>query len=131
MNIDPAIKKATAPLHLSYPNYSDQSYQFVSDAVSYTIGKLSSHRHVSARELLEGTREYAYIQYGAVAPQVMEQFGLSGSRNVGEVVYLLISVNMLSASDDDSPDHFKIDFSWDLPDTPATPRCKLPFIDAD
>lgn len=131
MNIDPEIKKAAGILHLSYPNYTDESYQFVSDAVAYTIGKLSSHRHVSAKELLEGTREYAHIQYGAVAQQVMEQIGLTGSRNVGEVVYLLISVKLLSASPEDSIDDFNTDFSWEIPEEKSSAVPKLPFIDAN
>lgn len=131
MNIDPEIRKATEVLHLSYPNYTDESYQFISDAVAYTIGKLSSHRHISARELLEGTREYAHTQYGAVAPQVMEQFGLNGSRNVGEVVYLLISVKLLSASPDDAPEDFNISFSWNMPEDKCSEKYKLPFIDAN
>ncbi|MBR2373941.1 MAG: hypothetical protein IKA87_06890 [Lentisphaeria bacterium] len=132
MNIDPQLKQATEALRLSYPNYTLESYQFVSDAVAYTVGKLAAHRHVSAAELLAGTKEYAYIQYGAVAAQVMNHFGLAGGRNVGEVVYLLISVNLLSASPEDSPEDFNIDFSWQQSSSLCdTSNIKLPFIDAD
>ena len=131
MNIDPEIAKATAELRLTYPNYDVETYQFISDAVAYTIGKLQSHRHVSARELLEGIREYAFSQYGAVAPQVLCRFGLRAARNVGEVVYLLISVKLLSASPDDSPEDFHINFPWEeeLPVSAVSVK-DLPFIDA-
>ena len=129
MNIDPDIAKATAELHLTYPNYSVETYQFISDAVPYTIGKLQTHRHVSARELLEGIREYAFLQYGAVAPQVLERYGLRGARNVGEVVYLLISVKLLSASPDDSPEDFHIDFPWEEEAASDALTSTLPFID--
>ena len=132
MNIAPEIAKASEELRLAYPNYSAESYQFVSDAVSYTIGKLSAHRHISAYELLEGIREFAFIQYGAVAPQVLVSFGLRSARNVGEVVYLLISVKLLSDSPKDSPEDFNLDFPWEeeLPVSSCGEQ-KLPFIDAD
>lgn len=131
MNISPEIARATQELRLSYPNYSSESYQFVSDAVSYTIGKLSAHRHISAYELLEGIREFAFLEYGAVAPQVLCSYGLCCARNVGEVVYLLISVKLLSDSPEDSPEDFNLDFPWEAPLPPAPKQPKLPFIDED
>ena len=131
MNIDPEIAKATAELRLSYPNYSVESYQFISDAVAYTIGKLETHRHVSAAELLEGVREYAFSQYGVVAPQVLRRFGLLQARNVGEVVYLLISVKLLSASPDDSPEDFNIRFSWEREESVSKKIPQLPCLDSE
>lgn len=132
MNISPDIAKAARELSLTYPNYTEESYQFVSDAVAYTIGKLSAHRHVSAYELLEGIREYAFQQYGAVTPQVLATFGLHSARHVGEVVYLLISVNLLAASEDDSPEDFNIEFPWEeKQNSRSRQKIDLPFIDAD
>ena len=132
MKIDPELARATEELRLTYPNYTVESFQFISDAVNYTIGKLESHRHVSAAELLEGTRDYAYEQYGAVAPLVMAKLGLRSGRNVGEAVYLLISVNVLSASPEDSPGDFNVEFSWERPaDTRRTRKDPLPFLDAE
>ena len=130
MKIDPELSKATAELRLSYPNYALESYQFVSNAVSSTIAKLESHRHISAAELLDGIRDYAREQYGAVAPLVMDKLGLRTGRNVGEVVYLLISVDLLSASPEDSPEDFNIPFSWVYPAEKQTPPPELPFLDA-
>lgn len=130
MKIDPELSKATAELRLSYPNYTLESYQFVSNAVSATIAKLAAHRHISAAELLAGIREYAHERYGAVAPLVMDKMGLRTARNVGEVVYLLISVNVLSASQDDSPEDFNVAFSWDDPADEQPPLPELPFLDA-
>ena len=130
MKIDPELSRATAELRLSYPNYTLESYQFVSNAVSSTIAKLAAHRHISAAELLAGIRDHAHEQYGAVAPLVMDKLGLRTSRNVGEVVYLLISVEVLSASPEDSPDDFNVPFSWDYPAEEETSRPELPFLDA-
>jgi len=130
MKIDPELSKATEELRLTYPNYTLESYQFVSNAVSCTIAKLASHRHISAAELLAGIRDYAREQYGAVAPLVMDQLGLRTARNVGEVVYLLISVKLLAASPEDSPDDFNVAFSWEDPAEDGGSLPELPFLDA-
>ena len=90
--------------------YTADAYRFVAEAVNYTVGKLASHRHVTALELLKGARELAIREYGAVAHAVLQEFGLRTASDVGKVVYLLISVNLLSSSEDDSPEDFDIDF---------------------
>ena len=90
--------------------YTADAYRFVADAVNYTVEKLPEHRHVSALELLKGARELAIREYGAVACEVMREFGLHTAADVGKVVYLLISINLLSASEDDDLTDFDIDF---------------------
>ena len=90
--------------------YTADAYHFVAEAVNYTVGKLPEHRHVSALELLKGARKMAMEQYGAVAREVLRSFGIKTASDVGKIVYLLISVNLLSSSEDDSPEDFNIDF---------------------
>ena len=90
--------------------YSADAYRFVAEAVNYTVGKLPAHRHVTALELLKGAREMAINEYGAVAREVLREFGIKTASDVGKIVYLLISVNLLSSSEDDSPEDFDIDF---------------------
>lgn len=91
--------------------YSAEAYRFVAEAVDYTVGKLPEHRHVSALELLKGARELAIKEFGAVACEVMREFGLHRAMDVGKVVYLLISVGLLSSSEEDDPSDFDIDFA--------------------
>lgn len=90
--------------------YSPDAYRFVAEAVNFTVGKLPAHRHVTALELLKGAREMAINEYGAVAREVLREFGIKSASDVGKIVYLLISVNLLSSSEDDSPEDFEIDF---------------------
>lgn len=90
--------------------YTADAYRFVAEAVNFTVGRLPAHRHVTALELLKGARALAIKEYGAVAHLVLQEFGLRRASDVGKVVYLLISVNLLSASEDDSPEDFNIDF---------------------
>ena len=93
--------------------YTEEAYNFVSEAVNYTVAKLDAHRHVSALELLKGARELAYSQYGVVSGLVLNKWGLRRANDLGNVVYLLIGENILSASDDDRPEDFDIEFSFE------------------
>ena len=110
--------------------YSPEAYRFVADSVGYTVSKLPEHRHVSAEELLIGARDFAVDEFGAVSGAVLENWGIREAADVGRIVYLLIGVGLLSASDDDSPEDFNIPFAL----TPAQnsgsmPSAKLPLLD--
>ena len=103
--------------------YTADAYRFVAEAVNYTVGKLPAHRHVSALELLKGARELAVEKYGAVACEVMRDFGLNRATDVGKVVYLLISVGLLSASEEDDQSDFEVDF------VPVPPLCDVDVLE--
>lgn len=93
--------------------YTPEAYCFVSEAVNYTVSKLDAHRHVSALELLEGAKTFAASKYGVVSALVLDSWGLKTAKDLGNVVYLLISEGILSASDDDDIEDFNIEFSFE------------------
>lgn len=111
--------------------YAPDAYRFVAEAVTYTVSKLPSHRHVSAEELLAGAKEFAISEFGAVAGSVLTEWGIAEASDVGKIVYLLIGVGLLSASPEDSPEDFNIAFG--LADDPSSGggrrRRKLPLLD--
>ena len=90
--------------------YSSEAYRFVTDAVTFTVQRLEAHRHVTARELLEGMRDYAVNEYGAMAEAVLVSWGVSTASDVGNLVYNLIGVELLSASPGDKRSDFDIDY---------------------
>ena len=94
------------------PRYTKEAYRFTADAVNYTVSKLDAHRHVTALELLKGARAFARSQYGAVSDLVLDSWGIKTASDMGKVVYLLISIGLLSASDDDNIEDFDIEFSF-------------------
>ena len=106
-------KEAIKDLVKRDKRYTEEAYNVVSEAVNYTVAKLDAHRHVSALELLKGARELAYSQYGVVSGLVLNKWGLRRANVLGHVVYLLIGENILSASDDDRPEDFDIEFSFE------------------
>ena len=109
--------------------YAAEAYEFVGDAVAYTVAKLESHRHVSAAELLRGVRDFAAKEFGVVANAVLDEWGLHSASDVGKVVYLMIEAELLSASPEDSPHDFDIDFAPAPPPEPPAPPPHLPKID--
>lgn len=92
--------------------YAPDAYEFVSDAVTYTVKKLDrskrprKERHVNGRELVRGAAEYAIEQFGPLAKHVLTDWGLTSGAAIGNVVYSLIGESLLSASDDDRLDDF-------------------------
>lgn len=111
--------------------YAADAYSFVSNAVTFTVSRLPEHRHVNAQELILGLREFAENQFGVLAPDVLESWGISTASDVGNLVYNLISVSILSASPGDRRSDFDIDLSPLPPLTAESPseNISLPKID--
>ncbi|MBQ9502570.1 MAG: hypothetical protein IJU70_10480 [Lentisphaeria bacterium] len=115
------------------PRYAADAYRFVTEAVTFSVNRLEAHRHVTARELMEGIRDYAAREYGALAREVLTSWGLETASDVGEIVYKLIGVELLSASPGDKRSDFDIDFppapSIGEETIPASLPIALPKID--
>ena len=107
MNND--IKNKIDSLLKTEKKYAFSAYTFIADAVPYTVKSLSKERHVTAVELVNGVKKFATATYGALAPNVLKYWGITQPKDVGKIVYLLISVNILSASPDDDPNDFNIE----------------------
>lgn len=108
--MDSVTEQKIVELTRSDPRFAREAYYFVTDAVSFTVSRLSSHRHVTARELLEGMRDFALKEYGVIASEVLHSWGIYSASDIGDLVYLLIGVELLSASPGDKRSDFDIDF---------------------
>ncbi len=92
--------------------YRAGAYYFVADAVAFTTKKHvakaddSGVRHISGGELLEGIRQFAIEQYGPLALDVLEDWGVKSTEDFGNIVFNLVEHRLLGASDDDSVDDF-------------------------
>lgn len=92
--------------------YRPDAYEFVSDAVSYTIRSLQrenlsrENRHVSGSELIRGIVRYAENQFGPLAWEVLRDWGITTGSAVGDVVYNMIEVGLLTAGKNDAREDF-------------------------
>jgi len=87
--------------------YSAQAYYFIFDALDYTIQRLRKVRHVTGRELLEGIREYATENFGFLARAVLAEWGVTSTRDFGEIVFNLVEAGLLSRTDNDTREDFE------------------------
>lgn len=87
--------------------YKIDAYNFVMEALNYTVRKLQKTRHVSGKELLEGIKDYALAQFGPMAKTVFEHWGILSTEDFGNIVFNLVEARILSKTEQDSLDDFK------------------------
>ena len=91
-------------------HYQAEAYQFVYDALDYTLENVVNDerkdRHVSADELLEGIRRYGIDQFGCLAKVVFEFWGVRSTSDWGDVVYNLIQYDLLRKQSCDHREDF-------------------------
>lgn len=105
-------------------SYHFEAYEFIHAAVVHVCAQNSDNRarHVSARELLEGISLYAFEQFSGLAEHVLRNWGINSAVDVGVIVFKLAEKNVLSVSENDSPEDFNIDFDlFMLPRTVTEP----------
>lgn len=94
------------------PRYSRDAYLFVREALDFTqkrVGKENRGRirHVSGQELLDGIREYALDQFGPMATMVLEEWGIKGCSDFGEIVFNMVEIGLLAKTEKDSRADFE------------------------
>jgi uncharacterized repeat protein (TIGR04138 family) len=91
--------------------YDGQAFLFLKDSLDFTLKRILGEnggqpRHVSGRELLEGFRDHALQQFGPMAATLMDEWGVKESRDVGNMVFLMIEEQIFGKQESDSPEDF-------------------------
>lgn len=63
-------------------------------------------RHVSGQQLCEAMRRYAHEQYGYLAKQVLNHWGITSTGDFGEIVFNLIEIGQMRKTADDRREDF-------------------------
>jgi uncharacterized repeat protein (TIGR04138 family) len=63
-------------------------------------------KHVSGAKLASGIRDLARELYGISARMVLEHWGLHTTRDIGEVVFLMVSGGVIRAAQEDRVEDF-------------------------
>ncbi len=111
------------------PRFSHEAYEFISDAVIFTTRKLKKNgrtkRHISGKELLEGIKDFAISEYGPLAQEVLESWGISSTISIGHIVFNMVNNQLLGSNKEDKIEDFKDGFDFDSAfTTPFTPAKK-------
>ncbi|MEN6424565.1 MAG: Minf_1886 family protein [Phycisphaerales bacterium] len=87
--------------------YCPAAFKFVYEGLGYTIRNVTKEQgHVSGQTLCEGLRRMAIERYGRLAKLVLQSWGLRTTRDFGEIVYILIQNEWMSAQPSDTIDDF-------------------------
>jgi len=87
--------------------FSPAAIKFVYEGLGYTAKKIAEEpRHVTGQTLCEGLKKLAVEKWGRLALLVLSTWGVKGSRDFGEIVYLMIKHKWMSAQPTDSIDDF-------------------------
>jgi len=97
------MKKSLEQITREDGRYNPEAVKFV----SYTISKITSeHHHVGGQTLCEELKKLAAEKWGRLAMSVLSTWGVKTTRDFGEIVYLLIKNEWLTAQPTDSIDDF-------------------------
>jgi len=101
------MKKSIEEIARESGRYSPAAFKFVYEGLGYTIQHVTKEpRHVSGQTLCEGLRRMALEKYGRLAMLVLGSWGLRTTRDFGEIVYILIDSEWMSAQPTDTIDDF-------------------------
>lgn len=94
--------------------YRREAYGFVVGALGVALRALSPERradpvlrHLSGQELLAAVVQLARGEFGALAPTVFREWGVTQGEDVGAIVFQLVEVEQLNARPEDSLDDFR------------------------
>ncbi|HEX5131154.1 MAG TPA: Minf_1886 family protein [Candidatus Krumholzibacteria bacterium] len=88
------------------PRYAPDAYAFVMESLDYTVRALDERRHISGAELVDGLCRAARERFGMLAYTVLERWGLRSGSDIGEIVFQLVAVGVLSRREEDAREDF-------------------------
>ncbi|MFA5115307.1 MAG: Minf_1886 family protein [Candidatus Omnitrophota bacterium] len=93
--------------------YKPDAYEFMMQALWFTQKRLNRSAHVTARELLEGVRDYGLSHYGPMTRSVFEHWGIRCTDDFGEIVFNMIDSGLMKKSENDSRLDFQDVYSFE------------------
>jgi len=104
------MKKSIEAIATEDGRYNALALRFVYEGLGVTIEKIRSgqleKRHISGDELSLGLAELAAERWGRLARLVLNRWGVTTTRDLGEIVYLMIANNWMTAQQDDTIEDF-------------------------
>ncbi len=93
--------------------YHVEAYLFVFQALEFTLKRIGERRHVKGAELLEGIRDFAVMNFGAMGKTVFEEWGVKDSKDFGRIVFALVETELMSKTEGDRIEDFEGGFDFE------------------
>ncbi len=101
------MKKNLEQIAMEDGRYSARAIGFVYEGLGYTAKKMVDEpKHVSGQTLCEGLRKFSLDKWGMLAKSVLNNWDIKTTRDFGEIVWLMIKNEWMSAQPTDSIDDF-------------------------
>jgi len=104
------MKKSLESIASEDGRYDAMALKFVYEGLGVTIEKIRRNqlekRHISGGELSKGLGDLAMERWGRLSRLVLNRWGVHTTRDLGEIVYLMIANNWMTAQQDDKIDDF-------------------------
>ena len=118
---NPDFSEIVAQICKEDSRFDRKAYDFVRLGLEHTVKELRKRdaaraersRHVSGPELLDGLRGYALDQFGPLAKTVLNEWGITTCRDIGEIVFNLIEYNVFSKTENDRLEDFSDVYDFD------------------
>ena len=124
---EPGPQKSLEQLVEEVGLYPREAYEFIQQGLSYTVQKLhgeekdpDASRHVSGRELSQGLREFALLQWGMLAGTVLRRWNILRTDDFGRIVFAMVESKLLQKTDEDELGDFECVFDFDKAFSPPT-----------
>lgn len=102
-----------ARLEQSGAAYDERAYLFVLAGLEYLQSRLTERRHVTGAEVTHACRDFALEQYGLIAREVLEHWGVRETADFGRIVYALVDVGLLVTQPGDRIEDFHDVYSFE------------------
>jgi len=86
--------------------FDERAFLFVLATVQFLQHRLPVRRHVTGPELAWACRDYALEQYGLLAKDVLEYWGVRETRDLGRIVFALVEIGLLITEPNDREEDF-------------------------
>jgi uncharacterized repeat protein (TIGR04138 family) len=86
--------------------YKLDAYLFIMNGLEFYLTILGEKRHVTGQEFSKGLLLFAHKQFGPLARSVLHHWGIDKTDDLGNIVYNLISIKVMSKQPEDSIEDF-------------------------
>ncbi len=100
--------------------YSAMGLKYVHDGLGQIVQKIRESRgydpephHISGQDLAMGLAELSVERWGRLAKMVFARWGINCSRDLGEIVYLMIANEWMTAQETDTIEDFDDVFDFE------------------
>ncbi|MBW8035760.1 MAG: hypothetical protein FVQ79_09065 [Planctomycetes bacterium] len=113
------MKKNIEEIALEDGRFDVKAFRFVFEGLGRTVDKLKGEsvegegRHITGAELAEGLGGLASERWGRLAMMVLGLWGVSTTRDFGDIVYLMISHEWMSSTEGDTVEDFDDVFDFE------------------